>query len=96
MTYVSILEINISFWGGWQGLGVSKKSLLIIVYIPIFNVFCNFYIFVRFVVLYVCLCVFACAQMCGCTVVCELWKFKCLFKCDVTGVTSFIQGITCF
>ena len=45
---------------------------------------------------YMCLCVFACAQMCGCTVVCELWKFKCLFRCDVTGVTSFIQGITCF
>ena len=27
----------------------------------------------------VCLCVFVCAPMHGCTVICELWQFKCFF-----------------
>ena len=34
MTYVSILDAYISFEWGCEGLGVSKKLLFIIVYIP--------------------------------------------------------------
>ena len=37
VTYVSVLETYISFGGGWESLGVSKKALFIIVYIS--NIF---------------------------------------------------------
>ena len=64
------------FWGRVQGSGCKEKSCFIIVYIPIIF-FINYLEFLN--VLHNCtctcvsLCTFVCAQMCGCTGVCELW-----------------------
>ena len=58
MTYISVLEAYICFRGGWEVLGVSKKSVFIILYyciIPnIFSlIFCSFYVFLPFAFVYV-------------------------------------------
>ena len=71
---------------------VKNHLLLYISQIYIFLlIICNFYMFLTFVLVYVsvfaCLSVYKCivvhvsvwAQMRGCTVICELWSFKCLF-----------------
>ena len=68
-TYISILEAYIKFGGGWKGLGVSKKSLFVIVYISniFLLIFCIFYMFFRFVLVYVL--VFVCLFVHKCVVV---------------------------
>ena len=45
MTYVFISEAYISYGGGWEGLGVSKELLFIMVYISniFLLIFYNFY-----------------------------------------------------
>ena len=59
VTYISILEAHIKFGGGWKGLSVSKKSLFIIIYISniFLLIFCIFYMFFRFVLVHVLVCV---------------------------------------
>ena len=55
LIYISILEADISIEGGYEGLAVGKKSLFIIVYIPIILllILCNFYMPFTFVLVYV-------------------------------------------
>ena len=70
MTYFFILEAYISFLKGWEGFGVSKESLFVIVYIP--NIFLLVFVvctcFSRLCLHMCLLCVFVCAQMHSCTV----------------------------
>ena len=69
VTYIFILEANNRFEGGGEGLGVIRKWIFIIVYISnIFSlIFCNFYMFFRFVL--VCMLVFVCLLVHKCILV---------------------------
>ena len=77
-----------------KGLGVSKEKLFIILYIQnIFFTIFKFFLHVLHVSAFTsfCLCVFVCAQMRGCTVVCELLFIKCSFK----GLQTITARIFC-
>ena len=65
VTYISILEAHIKFGGGWQGLSISKKSFIIVCISNIFLlIFCIFYMFFRFVLVYVLACVWLFVHKC--------------------------------
>ena len=81
----------IRFTREFEGLGISRESLFIIVYIPyIFLLnFCNFYV----LHICACTCVCLCVCLCGCAVVCECGLNVSLRSLKTMRAHSFVNYI---